>query len=105
MLWRLRSRRCAWRGLCSRRSGKRDAELKDQALRAAKSVALNVAEGGRRVGRDRTHHFTIASRSAEELAAALRIAEALGYLDGRETRAALELVDREQAMLTRLRGR
>jgi four helix bundle protein len=53
-----------------------DAELADQIYRAAKSLALNVAEGGRRFGKDRSYHFRIAAGSAAEIQAALNFAVA-----------------------------
>jgi four helix bundle protein len=51
-----------------------DVERADQIYRAAKSLALNVAEGGRRYGKDRSYHFRIAAGSAAEIQAALRFA-------------------------------
>ena len=49
-----------------------DAELRDQATRAAKSVFLNVAEGlPERSAALRRRHFSIARNSLGELAAAL----------------------------------
>ncbi|HET6610817.1 MAG TPA: four helix bundle protein [Kofleriaceae bacterium] len=81
---------------------KHDGSLADQLRRAASSVALNIAEGNRRRGRDRLHHFRIAAGSADEVAAALRIAEAWGYLSSREIAATLALVDRQLAVLYRL---
>ena len=58
---------------------RRDASLADQLRRAACSVVLNLAEGRRRRGRDRTHHFRIAAGSAAEARAALDLAVDLGY--------------------------
>jgi len=79
-----------------------DKDLADEVRRAAKSVALNVAEGGRRVGRDRPHAYSIAAGSADEVRTALRIALAFGYLDKADLAQPLALVDRELAMLWRL---
>ena len=45
--------------------------LRDQLERAAASVALNLAEGCGRTGRDRRHFFSIAQGSAMECAAAI----------------------------------
>ncbi len=59
-------------------AGIRDAVVRDQAHRAAVSVALNVAEGAGRVGKIRLQHFSIARGSVVELVAAFEIAEALG---------------------------
>ena len=79
-----------------------DKDLADEVRRAAKSVALNVAEGSRRVGRDRPHSYSIAAGSADEVRTALRVAKAFGYLDDAEIARPLELIDRELAMLWRL---
>ncbi len=59
-------------------AGIRDAVVRDQAHRAAVSVALNVAEGAGRVGKTRLQHFSFARGSVVELVAAFEIAEALG---------------------------
>jgi four helix bundle protein len=59
-----------------------DAELRDQATRAAKSIFLNVAEGlPERSPGTRRRHFTTARNSLAELAAALDLALVLGALD------------------------
>jgi len=81
----------------------RDAELRDQATRAAKSAALNTAEGaGRSSPRDKARSFAIARAEASEAAAAVEIAVAVGAA----TKQALERVSapahRLVAMLTRL---
>ena len=77
-------------------------DLAKQMRRAATSTTLNIAEGNRRRGKDRRHLFTIALGSADEVAAALDAATALGYLDVVTTAPALELVDRIRAMTFRL---
>jgi len=59
-------------------AGIRDAVVRDQAHRAAVSVALNVAEGAGRASRTRLQHFSIARGSVVELVAAFEVAEALG---------------------------
>jgi four helix bundle protein len=79
-----------------------DTDLAKQLKRAAQSVLLNVGEGSRRLGRDRVHCFAVASGSARETRDAIEIAEAWGYVRAEETRVALELLDRELAMLWRL---
>ena len=79
-----------------------DKNLASQLQRAATSVALNLAEGNRRLGRDRVHAFSIAAGSADEVRAALEVAEAWGYLPGPRTRPALGMVDRQLALLWRL---
>ena len=57
-----------------------DRDLARQIRRAASSVSLNLAEGRRRVGRDRVHSFRIAHGSASEVRAALRVAAGWGYI-------------------------
>ncbi len=47
------------------------ASLKDQAVRAAQSVALNIAEGRSQAGNARFNHYRIAAGSAAEVCAAL----------------------------------
>jgi four helix bundle protein len=77
-----------------------DADLADQIYRAAKSLVLNSAEGGRRGGKDRGYHFRIAAGSAAELAAGVRFAVDWGFCAPQPELFAL--VDRELAMLWRL---
>jgi four helix bundle protein len=79
-----------------------DPKLADQLRRAAQSTTLNIAEANRRSGRDRRNRFRISLGSADEVAAALDVAMALGYLDELATAPALELVDRVRAMTYRL---
>ena len=81
---------------------KYDKSLEDQIRRAATSVALNVGEGRRRAGRDQGHLFRIAAGSAAEVATALRIALAWGYLAEADLGPARALLAREEAMLWRL---
>jgi four helix bundle protein len=59
---------------------RRDPSLADQLRRAACSAVLNLAEGRRRRGRDRTHCFRIAAGSADEARSALELAVDLGYV-------------------------
>ena len=80
----------------------RDGSLATQVRRAAASVSLNLAEGRRRAGRDRLHLWRVAAGSADEVRAALRVAEACGYLEAADIEAALGFVDRVLAMLWRL---
>ena len=79
-----------------------DGDLADQLRRAATSVPLNIAEGNGRAGRDRAHHFRIASGSAREVRAALEVAEAWGYVVPVATAGALGDLDRVLAMLWKL---
>jgi len=80
----------------------RDAPMDTQIRKAGSSVAQNLAEGRRRVGKDRLHHYRIAAGSADEVAAALRVAEAWGYLEPAAIRKPLELLDRILAMAWKL---
>jgi four helix bundle protein len=57
-------------------------------------VPLNLAEGRRRVGKDRLHHFRIAAGSADELRVALLVARAWGDLGAGDVRQAFALLDR-----------
>ena len=68
--------------------------LADQLDAASESVALNLGEGRRRVGRDRKHLFRIADGSAGEVMAGLRVAEARDYVDGDLLAAAVATCDR-----------
>ena len=71
-----------------------DADLARQLRTAATSAPLNLAEGRRRVGRDRPHLWRIAAGSIAEVRAALEVAIAWGYLEGAETDRAVALCDR-----------
>jgi four helix bundle protein len=77
-----------------------DADLADQIYRAVKSLVLNVAEGGRRGGKDRGYHFRIAAGSAAEAAAGIRFAVEWGFCT--PPPGLFVLIDRELAMLWRL---
>jgi len=82
---------------------KGDRALADQLRRAASSVALNIAEGNRRIGQDRIQFFRIAAGSAAEVQAALEVAVAWGHIEAAQVTEA-EL-DRVLAMLWRLTHR
>ena len=79
-----------------------DPDLARQLRRAATSVPLNVAEGNRRVGKDRLHLFRVADGSAREALAGLDAAAAWGYLDVDAVSSAFVPADRVAAMLWRL---
>src|SRR5262245_48827183 len=55
-----------------------DAELRDQATRAAKSVCLGIAEAAALEGAMRGRHLRISRASAVEVAAAYQLAETIG---------------------------
>ena len=84
------------------RLAQRDRDLENQARRAASGIALQVSEARRRAGRDRLHLWRVAAGSADELATALRLAEAWGHLDATALVDARALLDRVQAMLWKL---
>ena len=79
-----------------------DADLARQIRRAAHSIPSNLAEGRRRVGRDRLHFFRIAAGSTDEVRLHLREAEAWSFVGADAVVDALALVDREAAMTWRL---
>jgi len=79
-----------------------DVKLAQQIVASASSVAANLAEGNRRSGRDRASFFRIAAGSADETRTHLRVAMAWGFIQTSDTEAAMQLLDRELAMLWRL---
>ena len=81
---------------------RRDARLATHIRDAGSSVALNLGEGNRRQGRDRTHLWRVASGSAEEVRVALRVAVAWGYLGEKAVAEALQRIDYLQAVLWKL---
>ncbi len=81
---------------------RRDPPLAVQTKKAAASIALNLREGRRRVGKDRIHLWRVAAGSADEVQAALLVAEAFGYVDQASLTRPLALVDRVLAMLWRM---
>ena len=81
----------------------RDAKLRDQAMRAAKSVCLNVAEAsGRTSPADKARVFGIARGEALEVAAALEIAQVAGEVDGEVAERGIRVAARLYALLTGL---
>jgi four helix bundle protein len=78
-----------------RHSGK----VADQIIDAASSSAANLAEGNRRVGRDRLHFFRIAAGSADETRAHLRVAMAWGWVADKDVALTLQLLDRELGLI------
>src|SRR5215208_3663918 len=84
----------------------RDAHLRDQALRAAKSCALNCAEGAARVTiPDKARAFAIARGEAVEAAAAVEIAALCGDAPAASAPQVARLADRIVALLTPLARR
>ena len=81
---------------------RQDRSLADQLVRAASSVALNIAEGEHSDAGNRKAQFYTAAGSANETLAALRVAAAWGYFPGSEAQTAAELLRRVIAMLWKL---
>ena len=85
-----------------------DPRLRDQAIRAAKSCCLNLAEGaGRMSVPDRSRVFAIARGEACEAAAAVEIAATAGDCTEDSSAVTHALADRLVALITgliRLRG-
>ncbi len=81
----------------------RDANLRDQAMRAAKSACLNTAEGaGRKSRADKARVFAIARGEACEAVAAVEIAAAAGDAGDEAARNAVRVAGRLVALLTGL---
>ena len=81
----------------------RDSELRDQALRAAKSAALNTAEAaGRQSVKDKARVFNIARGEASEAAAAVEIAAVIGATDAASVEHVCKIANRLVALLTGL---
>jgi len=81
----------------------RDAKLRDEALRAAKSTVLNIAEGAGRVTRaDKSRAFTIARGEGLEAFAALETAALVGDAEAADVQRCLPIAQRLYALLTGL---
>ena len=81
----------------------RDAKLRDEAVRSAKSACLNCAEGAGRVTRaDKARAFAIARAEAVEAAAAVEIATLCGDAAAEPAREVARVADRLVALLTGL---
>jgi four helix bundle protein len=84
-------------------AGIRDSKLRDEALRAAKSVCCNVAEAAGRVSRaDKARAFTIARGEALEAFAALEVAALTGEASADDVERCLVIANRLYALLTGL---
>src|SRR5205823_9125260 len=85
------------------RSGIRDSNLRDQALRAAKSACLNIAEAnGRASPADRRRVFAIARGEASEAAASVHVASLSGLCAAEHAERVRKLGGRAVALLTGL---
>jgi four helix bundle protein len=81
----------------------KDPKLRDQALRAAKSVCLNIAEAaGRRSPADKARVYSIARGELLEVAAALEIATLAGDAEPQALLTSSPITDRLYALLTGL---
>ena len=86
---------------CESLKGHRNA--KDQWLRAAQAIPLNIAEGnGKATDGDRRRYFEIARGSALECGAVQDVLEVCGALSAEENTSRKALLDRIVAMLTKL---
>ncbi len=89
--------------LAVKAAGIRDAKLRDEALRAAKSAVLNVAEGAGRFTRaDKARAFTIARGEGLEAFAALETAALVGDAEAEHVARCLPIAQRLYALLTGL---
>ncbi len=89
--------------LAVRRSSIRDAKLRDEALRSAKSACLNCAEGAGRVTRgEKARAFAVARAEAVEAAAAVEIAALSGDASAASAAEVARLASRVVALLTPL---
>ena len=78
----------------------RDAQLRDQAMRAVSSAALNIAEGaGKQAGKARRHSFDVARGEAIEAVAAVEIAAECGLANAESVPRCLAIADRLVALL------
>jgi four helix bundle protein len=77
-------------------------DLVDQLTRATESIALNLAEGAGRAGRDKAYHYHVAYGSAGEAATALRLLDAYGALPERLGNDLLGRLDQLRAVTWRL---
>ena len=81
----------------------RDAKLRDEALRSAKSACLNCAEGAGRVSpAEKARAFTIARGEACEAAAAVEVAALCGDVLAEDAQRVGRLTHRLVALLTGL---
>jgi four helix bundle protein len=81
----------------------KDADLRNQAMRAAKSVCLNTAEGaGRKSRADKSRVFGIARGKAVEASAAIEIAGYAGDTTDQAAQACVALGARLVALLSGL---
>ena len=63
------------RWVASRQFPRGDADLRNQAVRAARSMVLNIAEGCGRHGKSRKYPYSVAAGSAAEVGAVLDLVD------------------------------
>ena len=80
----------------------RDRKLSEQIRDAASGVPIQLAEGRRRVGKDRLHLWRVALGSADEARTGLRTAEAWGYVEVSEVAVVCDELDQLVAMIWRM---
>ena len=89
--------------LAVRAASIRDAKLREEALRSAKSACLNTAEGAGRVTRgDKARAFAVARAEACEAAAAVEIAAVCGDASAGSAAEVARIASRLVALLTPL---
>ncbi len=81
------------------RLSRSDKDLASHLRRAATSIALNIAEGNGRSGKDRLQFFRIARGSALEVQASLHLAVAWGHVELIAVERPHTLIDNILAML------
>ncbi len=81
---------------------RRPSDPKVAAVLLAVSVVLNLAEGACRCGRDRNHHYRVASGSTAEARGGVRLALVWRYITTEMADAVEPLLDRQAAVLYRL---
>jgi four helix bundle protein len=82
-----------------------DRQLANQLKAATSSIASNISEGSRRLGKDRIHLWSVAAGSADEVRTQLAVAVAWGDIEQPAVKPPLEHLDRILAMLWRLTHR
>ncbi len=89
--------------VCLREARSRDEKLRDEALRAAKSVCCNIAVVAGRISKaDKARAFTIARGEALEAFAALEVAAITSEANAEDVARCHTLVHRLYALLTGL---
>lgn len=105
-VYRLAIEYCKWAFLIAERLVGKHRHARDQLLRAAQSIPLNIAEGnGRATDADRHHFFSIARGSALECAALQDVLDACRAIQPKENQAGKDHLFRIVAMLTKMGGR